>query len=186
MATGNGNEASAGGQAATPLTGPASWQLDPSASAVTLSHKTIWGLVTVRGEFTDLSGSAEILADGSAHGRLEIGAASLDTKHGKRDEHLRSGDFFNVNEHPKIVVDVTKAASRDGDSVQADGTLTVAGQTRPLSVTAKITERADDAITLTADGQFDRADFGMTWNQLGMIKGAAQVSVVARFVKPTA
>ena len=153
---------------------------------MTLSHKTIWGLATVRGQFTDLSGSAEILADGSAHGRIEIGAASLDTKHAKRDKHLRSGDFFNVTVHPKIVVDITKAASRDSDSVQADGTLTVAGQTRPLSVTAKITETADDAITLTADGQFDRADFGMTWNRLGMIKGAAQVSVVARFVKPTA
>jgi polyisoprenoid-binding protein YceI len=186
MTTAPGSKAGVTDQAATPLTEPAKWQLDSSTSAVTISHKTIWGLVTVRGEFTDLSGSAEILANGSANGRLEIGAASVDTKHRKRDEHLRSGDFFNVAAHPKIVVDITTAASSDDDSVQASGTLTVAGQTRPLALTAKITESGDEAITLTADTQFDRADFGMTWNQLGMIKGNAQVSVVARFVKPTA
>ena len=98
--------------AATPLTGPASWQLDPSASAVTLSHKTIWGLVTVRGEFSDLSGSAEILADGSAHGRWRSAPPRSNTKNGKRDEHLRSGDFFNAAVHPKIVVDITQAASQ--------------------------------------------------------------------------
>jgi polyisoprenoid-binding protein YceI len=186
MTTGPGAEASAADQAPNPPTGQASWQLDPSTSAVTFSHKSIWGLVTVRGEFADLSGSAEILADGSAHGRIEIGAASVDTKHRKRDEHLRSADFFNVAAHPKIVVDVTKAARSDGDGVRASGTLTAAGQTRPLALTARITEAADEAITLTADTEFARADFGMTWNLLGMITGVARISVVARFVKQAA
>jgi polyisoprenoid-binding protein YceI len=185
MTTGNGSEAAASGPA-TALAGPASWQLDPSTSAVTFTHKTIWGLVTVRGEFSDLSGSAEILPDGSANGRLEIGAASVNTKHRKRDEHLRSADFFDVAAHPTIVVDVTQAASSDGSSVQASGTLTVAGRTRPLTVTARITEASDQGISLTADIEIDRADFGMTWNQLGMVKGAAQLHVVARFVKPAA
>jgi polyisoprenoid-binding protein YceI len=184
MTTASSSDASAAGQGAAPLAGSASWQLDPSGSTVTISHKTIWGLVMVRGEFTDLSGSAEILPDGSAHGRLEIGAESLSTKHGKRDAHLRSADFFNIAEHPQIVVDVTEATRRDGDSVAANGTLTVAGQTKPLTLTATVTEATDQAITLKADTQIDRADFGMSWNQLGMIKGVAQVSVVARFVRP--
>jgi polyisoprenoid-binding protein YceI len=187
MTTANGNEPSpAGGATATALAGPASWQLDPGTSIVTISHKTMWGLVTVRGGFSDLGGTAEILADGSAHGRLEIGAASLNTKNRKRDEHLRSGDFFNAAAHPKIVVDVTQAATSDGSNVQASGTLTVAGQTRPLTLTARITEASDLSVTLTADTQIDRADFGMTWNQVGMVKGVAQVHVVARFVKPAA
>jgi polyisoprenoid-binding protein YceI len=185
MTTASDNDTGVAGQGAAPRAGAAtSWQLDPSGSTVTISHKTIWGLVTVRGEFTDLSGSAEILPDGSAHGRLEIGAESLSTKHGKRDEHLRSADFFNVAEHPQIVVDVTEATRRDGDSVAANGTMSVAGQTKPLTLTATVTEATDEAITLKADTQIDRADFGMSWNQLGMIKGTAQVSVVARFVRP--
>ncbi len=184
MTTASGSETSGTGQASAPAASPASWQLDPSGSTVTISHKSIWGLVTVRGEFSDLKGSAEILPDGSARGRLEIGAGSLDTKHAKRDKHLRSADFFNVDKHPQIIVDITTATRRDGDNVAASGTLTVAGQTKPLTLTPAITEATDQAITLTADAQIDRADFGMTWNQLGMVKGLAQVSVVARFVKP--
>ena len=62
----------------------------------------------------------------------------------------------------------------------------MAGQSKPLTLTARITEATGEAITLTADAEIDRADFGMTWNQLGMIKGTAQVNVVARFVKPAA
>ena len=161
------------------LAGPASFQLDPGASSVSISHKTIWGLVTVRGQFQQLRGTAEIGADGSAHGRLEIGAASLDTKNRKRDEHLRSADFFNAAEHPHIVAEVSAASA----SVAAEGTLTVAGKTLPLALTADLAEATDQGLTLRAETQIERADFGLKWNQLGMIKGAAQVSVVARFVK---
>jgi polyisoprenoid-binding protein YceI len=185
MTTPSGNDVGAAGQTTrTALAGPTSLQLDAGASAVTFGHKTMWGLVTVRGEFTDLSGNAEILADGSAHGRLEIGAMSVNTKNRKRDQHLRSADFFHVGAHPTIVVDVTRAASTDGAEVRASGTLTVAGRTRPVSLTAIIAEATDQGITLTAETEIDRADFGMRWNQFGMLKGPAHVSVVARFVKP--
>jgi polyisoprenoid-binding protein YceI len=183
MTTANGNQST---EAATAYAGPASFQLDPAASAVSITHKTIWGLVTVRGSFTKLSGSAEILTDGSGRGRLEIDAASIDTKNAKRDEHLRSKDFFNVGEHPQIVVDLPQAARQGADGVTTTGTLTVAGQTRPLTLTARVTEATGQAITLTADADVDRTNFGMGWNQLGMIKGNAHVSVVARFVKAPA
>jgi polyisoprenoid-binding protein YceI len=175
----------AGNQAATAYAGPASFQLDPAASTVSISHKSLWGLGTVRGSFTKLSGSAEILADGSGRGRLEIDAASIDTKNAKRDQHLRSKDFFHADEHPQLVVDVTQAARQGAGTgdVVATGTLTVAGKSRPLTLTALITHAADDAITLTAEADVDRADFGMRWNQLGMITGKAHASVVARFVK---
>ena len=56
----------------------------------------MWGLVTVRGGFGELAGSAEIVPGGAARGRLEIGAASLNTKNAKRDRHLASADFFNA------------------------------------------------------------------------------------------
>ncbi len=170
----------------TALAGPASYQLDPATSIVTFSNKTFWGLVSVRGGFSDLSGTAEILADGSAHGQLQIGTASLNTKNRKRDQHLRSADFFHTAAHPTIIVAVTQAATSDGSTVHASGTLTVAGRTRPLTLTAKIAEASDESIALTADTQIDRADFEMTWNQLGMLKGTAEVHVVARFVKAAA
>jgi polyisoprenoid-binding protein YceI len=173
-------------QAATSYPGPASFQLDPAASAVSIAHKTFWGMGTVRGSFTRLSGSAEILPDGSGRGRLEIDAASIDTKNGKRDEHLRSKDFFNAGEHPQIVVELPQAARQGADGVATSGTLTVAGQARQLTLSARVTEATGEAITLAADAEIDRADFGMRWNQLGMIKGKAHVSVIARFVKTAA
>jgi len=167
----------------TPVARPGSFRLDPAASSVSISHKTIWGLVTVRGTFSGLSGTAEIRADGSGRGRLEIDAASIDTKHGKRDEHLRSADFFSTKSHPEIVADITTATRQGQENVSAAGTLTVAGQTRPLTLTASVTEDGGDALVLTADTEFDRTDFGMNWNRLGTIKGAARVHVVARFVR---
>jgi polyisoprenoid-binding protein YceI len=186
MTTPNGNEAAPAGQTATAHPEPGSFQLDPARSAVSITHKTIWGLVTVRGSFAKVSGSAEILPDSSGRGRLEIDASSLDTKNAKRDEHLRSKDFFNAADHAQIIVDLTEAARHGTDTVTATGTLTAAGQTRPLSLTAHLSDITAEAVTLTADTEINRADFGMTWNQLGMLKGNAHVSVTARFVRQPA
>jgi polyisoprenoid-binding protein YceI len=143
----------------------------------------MWGLVTVRGAFGELAGSAEILAGGAGRGRLEIGAASLNTKNAKRDKHLASADFFNAADHPSIVADLA-SATRTGDRVAVQGTLTVAGVTRPLSFTATLVDVTPAAFTLQAEGVVvDRADFGSTWNQLGMLRGPSTVDVVARFTR---
>ena len=168
---------------AGPLAGPASWRLDPAGSSVTFQHKTIWGLTTVRGSFSGLSGTGEIAADGSGHGQLVIDAASLDTKHGTRDKHLRSADVFNADAHPQIVIDIEAATRAGTGSADVTGSLTAAGITRPLRLTAAVTEASDQFLTLTASGEFDRAEFGMTWNRLGMLRGHASVTVVARFAR---
>jgi polyisoprenoid-binding protein YceI len=169
----------------TALAGPSRWTLDPARSSVTLRHKTMWGLVTVRGAFGDLAGQAEIGADGSARGRLEIGAASLDTGNAKRDKHLRSADFFNADEHPHIVAALQRAdlTGGTGDPVTVTGELTAAGITRPLTFTASLAEVTDAAVTVRAEAEIDRAQFGMTWNQLGMLRGPATISVLARFTR---
>ena len=66
-------------------------------------------------------------------------------------------------------------------AVSAD--LEAAGTSRPLSLTAKVSEASPDSATLTGSVDADRADFGMTWNQMGMVKGSATVSVTARFTR---
>src|ERR1039457_2910828 len=163
------------------VAGPSTWSLDAAHSSVALRHKTMWG----RGTFADLSGTGEILPDGSAHGRLEIGAASLSTNNAKRDKHLQSADFFNAQAHPRIVAELRRA-TRAGGIVTVSGDLTVAGVTRPLDFTATVTEATLDAITLRAETEVDRANFGLTWNQMGMLKGPATVSVVTRFTRSAA
>lgn len=169
----------------TALAGPSRWTLDAARSSVTLRHKTMWGLVTVRGAFGDLAGQAEIGADGSARAQLEIGAASLDTGNAKRDKHLRSADFFNADEHPHIVAVLQRAdlAGRPGDQVTVTGQLTAGGVTRPLTFTATLDEVTEAAVTVRAEAEIDRAQFGMTWNQLGMLRGPATISVLARFTR---
>ena len=165
------------------LAGPSTWTLDPSRSSAALRSKSMWGLVTVRGAFSELAGNAEILPGGAARGRLEIGAASLNTKNARRDRHLASADFFNAAEHPSIVADLA-SATRTGDRVAIQGTLTVAGETRPLSFNATLAEVTPSAFTLRAEGVVvDRAEFGLTWNQMGMVAGPATVDVVARFTR---
>jgi polyisoprenoid-binding protein YceI len=72
------------------------WVFDPSASTVEFVGKSFWGAMPVRGTFGTVSGSGTVGADGAISGLLVIDAASLDTKMSKRDEHLRSADFFNV------------------------------------------------------------------------------------------
>jgi polyisoprenoid-binding protein YceI len=187
MTTADGQSQATGAPAGdTPesvLAGPSTWSLDPAGSSVSLHSKTMWGLATVRGAFGELAGSAEILPGGAARGRLEIGAASLNTKNAKRDRHLASADFFNAAEHPSIVADLA-SATRTGDRVAVQGTLTVAGVTRPLSFTATLADVTAAAFALRAEGVVvDRADFGSTWNQLGMLTGASTVDVEARFIR---
>jgi polyisoprenoid-binding protein YceI len=170
------------------LTGPSRWTLDAARSSVTLRHKTMWGLATVRGTFGDLAGQAEIGADGTARGQLEIGAASLDTGNAKRDKHLRSADFFEADEHPHIVAvlqraDLAGGTGGPGDQVTVTGQLTAAGVTRPLTFTATLAEVTEPAVTVRAEAEIDRAQFGMTWNQLGMLRGPATISVLARFTR---
>lgn len=187
MTTADGQSQATGAPAGdtpdTVLAGPSTWSLDPARSSVSLHSKTMWGLATVRGAFGKLAGSAEILPGGAARGRLEIGADSLNTKNAKRDRHLASADFFNAAEHQSIVADLA-SATRTGDRVAVQGTLTVAGVTRPLSFTATLADVTAAAFTLRAEGVVvDRADFGLTWNQLGMLTGASTVDVEARFIR---
>lgn len=174
---------------AAPTGSPTSWQLDPHGSSVTFTHKHTWGLHTVQGRFTRVTGSGEILADGSGRGRLAIDASSLDTKNSQRDTHLRSKAFFNTDEHPQIIVDITTATRKGGagaadaaEAAEATGSLTVAGITRPVTVRAQLVEATGEAVTLTAETDISRADFGMTWNFAGIVRGPAHVRVVARFV----
>lgn len=159
------------------------WQLDPTASTVGLRHKTLWGLVTVKGTFTGVGGTGEVRPDGSATGTVTLDAASLDTKSTKRDVHLRSADFFDTDRHPEITFAVRGADRLEGDTVRVTGQLTVRGVSRPLSLTARLTGVSAGALTLETEFSVDRGQFGMGWNQLGMIRGLTTVTAALRFTR---
>ncbi|PAZ14833.1 hypothetical protein CLM62_18010 [Streptomyces sp. SA15] len=162
------------------------WQLDRTASTVALRHKTMWNLVTVKGTFATFAGQGEVRPDGSAVGTLTLDAASLDTKNAKRDTHLRGADFFDADNHPEITFAVRSAELRGSDAVHVIGQLTVRGISRPLSFTAGLRDTSADALTLDAEFSVDREQFGMGWNQLGMIRGLTTVTAALRFTRTAA
>ncbi|MEU0970681.1 YceI family protein [Streptomyces sp. NPDC005917] len=162
------------------------WQLDPAASAVAVRHKTMWGLVTVKGTFTGVSGRGEVAADGTATGTLAIDAASLDTKNKKRDDHLRSADFFDADHHPEITFAVRGAERPTGDVVHVDGQLTVRGISRPQQITAQLVSADADGLTLQVEFTVVREDFGVTFNQMRMMGGPTTVAATLRFTRAAA
>ncbi|MFF7187136.1 YceI family protein [Streptomyces sp. NPDC008222] len=162
------------------------WQLDPTASTVALRHRTMWGLVTVKGTFTTLSGRGEVKPDGTAEGVITLDAASLDTKHTKRDRHLRSADFFDTDRHPEITFVVRGAEAGSDGTAPIIGQLTVRGVSRPQDLTARIVRADAEAVTLEAEFTVDREQFGMGWNQLGMMRGLTIVNATLRLTRSAA
>jgi polyisoprenoid-binding protein YceI len=149
------------------------YTLDGAQSSVSFRHKTFWGLGTVRGTFSSVSGTGEVSADGSGSGTVVVGAATLDTKNPKRDTHLRSKDFFEAESFPDITFTATRITPTGEGAAQVDGELTVRGTSRKLAFPVRV--ETQDTVDV------DRADFGMTWNQLGMIKGPATIELQLRF-----
>jgi polyisoprenoid-binding protein YceI len=162
------------------------WVLDPRASRVEFSVKHFWGAVTVRGWFERLEGEGVVGPDGKISGQLVMDAASLNTKNNRRDQHLRSGDFFDVQNHPHVVVTVSRAELTDGARLAVEGELETAGVREPLSFTAEIVDASADAVTLQAGLSIDRSRFGMTWSPLRMASMQAAGSVTARFTRASA
>ena len=103
----------------------AAWILDRDRSTVAVRNKTFWGAVTVKGTFSDIEGSGEITAANTIAGQLRVGAASVSTGIGKRDDHLRSADFFEVENHPVIAIEVHGATVTGADTLDLDATITV-------------------------------------------------------------
>jgi len=160
---------------AQPAPGP--FTLDPARSTVRFKHKTMWGLASVNGTFGTVRGSGAVAADGTASGTLVVEAASLDTKHTKRDTHLRSKDFFETDAFPEITFDATQIRPGADGSVQVEGELTVRGTSQKLTFPARYETRGANSVALLGELGVDRAKFGMGWNQLGMIKGEAKIEL---------
>lgn len=160
---------------------PGRYTLDRTGNSVAFRHKTFWGLATVRGSFGSVEGSGELAADGTGSGSLTVAVASLDTKNQKRDTHLRSKDFFDAEAHPEVVFTAARITPSGEDAAQVEGEISVRGTSRALSFPARLETQSADSVVLSASVEIDRGEFGMTWNQLGMLKGSATMDIRLRF-----
>jgi polyisoprenoid-binding protein YceI len=158
------------------------WTLDPVATTVQLRTKAMWGLAKVKATFKAIEGHGIVGEDGSLSGTLLIDARSVDTKTKKRDDHLRSGDFFEVERYPTFTYTVTGASAAAGGKIKVSGTFTVRDQTRPLEVLATVAKSGPDRVTVTAEAEMDRSQWGLTWSKMGAGLHN-QLTVVAPFTR---
>jgi polyisoprenoid-binding protein YceI len=105
----------------------------------------------------------------------------VDTKKKKRDDHLRTADFFEVNAHPTITFSLADAHPKGAGKVELAETLTIRGTTRPVTVLADVSS-TDDSATVSAEFDIDRSEWGLTWAKMGAaLKN--HVVINARFTK---
>jgi len=123
----------------------------------------------VRGRFTKVDGkivTAENPLDSSVTASIDL--ASIETGNEQRDTHLRSSDFFSVDEHPTMTYRST-GLRRDGDDHVLDGELSVRGVTKDVPLTLEVNGFGPDAyggtrVGFSATGEINRKDFGVNWN----------------------
>lgn len=150
------------------------WNLDATHSQVEFAVKHMM-FTTVRGRFAEVEGTVVLDESNPSASSVEvtIDAASIDTRVSDRDAHLRSGDFFDVENHPKLTFRsrrVEGSIGKEGDAFKVVGDLTIRGVTREVVLDARFEGTGTDPWGNTRSGfsastAVDRRDFGLTWNQ---------------------
>jgi len=144
------------------------WTIDPVHSEVGFWVRHMM-VSKVRGKFGKFSGELVTTDDlGGSAVKAEIDLSSIDTGNEQRDGHLRSMDFFDVENHPLMTYQST-GLRQDGDDYVLDGELTLKGVTRSVPLALTVNGFGPDAYGgtragFTATGEINRQDFGVTWN----------------------
>lgn len=149
----------------------AKWKVDTVHSEVGFSVRHMM-ISTVKGQFTEFDGNFELdpqdLTDASIDFTIE--ANSIDTGMSGRDDHLRSDDFFDVENHPKLTFTATKIKQTSKDKYDMTGDFTIRGTTKPITFEvefeglAKDPMSGEEAAGFTAKTKINRKEFGLTWN----------------------
>jgi polyisoprenoid-binding protein YceI len=153
------------------------WQIEPTGTRVGFMSRGMWGLAAVKGTFSDVTGTLEVEDDGAAHGTLEIAATSLDTGNARRDEHLRSADFFDVEHHPTVTFSLRSVAGG-----QLHGVLSIVGTDLALDAPLTVKLVSPEHLTLSTATTVDRAAAGVGWSKFGMIQGQAKLDAEVKLV----
>lgn len=150
------------------LTG--TWTLDDTHTR--LGFVTRHAMITkVRGSFNDFTGTVTVPAEGiqSANAEVTINASSIDTRNADRDGHLKSNDFFDMENFPQITFTSTKIEGNGSGGVDVTGDLTIKGTTKSITIPFEYEGTATDPFGNQRAGfegttTLKRSDFGLTWN----------------------
>lgn len=162
-------------------TGTTTYAIDASHSQVGFSVKHMM-FSTVRGSFRGVEGKIVVDAGNPANSTVDvtIDASTVTTGDVKRDEHLRSADFFDVAVFPTLTFKSNSVDMRSDDEFTLSGELTMHGVTHPVTIKAEQTGAGTnpwgmDVIGFEGSAKVNRRDFGLNWNA-ALEKGGVLVS----------
>jgi polyisoprenoid-binding protein YceI len=182
------------------MDGTTIWQLDPAHTTVEFAVKHMM-FTTVRGRFKTFTGSVHINERNPDQSRVEvtIDAASIDTGVPDRDAHLRSADFLDVENHPRIVFRSTRvdgAYKKEGDRFRVAGELEIRGKSMPVTLDATFEGLGMDPwgkqrAGFAARTEIDRREWGLRWNQAletggVLVANSVKIEIEAQAVKQDA
>ena len=147
------------------------WVIDPdhSVAAFSIRHMTV---AFVHGQMNDVSGIIHFDPDivDSMDIEFEIGASSILTGIGKRNDHLKSADFFDLENFPKISFKSNKVTKAGLNKYAVSGDLAIHGVTKAITLDVEFvgpvkSPFGETTIGLTGKTVLNREDFGMSWNE---------------------
>ena len=154
------------------------WRLDPLRSSVEFRVGHFWGLATVSGSFDEYGGQLDLSAAPAIE--LTLDAASVQTGNRKRDQHLRSPDFFDAGNYPRVRF-LSDAVELHGDTLKVRGSLSARDRSIPLELDAQL-RQIDGELEIEAITTAQHRELGMTWSPLGMIPPRSQLLVKAHLI----
>ncbi|MFJ6659361.1 YceI family protein [Streptomyces sp. NPDC091377] len=146
------------------------YTIDPAHTSIgfTARHAMV---TNVKGKFLDFTGSLHL--DGSDPAKstasIDVRMDSVDTGNADRDGHLKSADFFKIDEFPTMTFRSTKAESLGGDDYRVTGDLSVLGVTKPITIDLEFNGAAKDPfgnerVGFEGKTEIKRSEWGLTWN----------------------
>ena len=154
-----------------PKTTTTTWNLDPVHSVAEFKVKHMM-ISNVKGQFTGISGILTLDEYDVEGSRVEatIDASTINTREAQRDAHLKSADFFDVEQFPRLSFRSTQVKWTGDDELAVTGDLTIHGVTRQVTFQVEGPTAAgkdpwgNTRIGLSAATKINRRDFGLTWN----------------------
>lgn len=147
------------------------WDVDTAHAQANFTVKHMM-VTNVTGNLGDVKGTVDLDDKDVTKSKVEvtIDVAGLNTKMAKRDEHLRSPDFFDAAKFPTITFKSTKI-EKDGEKLKVTGDLTMKGVTKPVTLEAELSKEVENPFSkaptraVSATGSLDREQWGLTWNK---------------------
>lgn len=149
----------------------ATWNVDTAHSTVGFSVRHMM-ISNVKGTFNEFQGNIKADPEDLTGASIDftIDANSIDTRKADRDNHLRSADFFDVENYPKLSFKATKIEKTSKDTYDLTGDFTIRDTTKPVTFNVKYEGMAkdpmsgDEAAGFTGKTTINRKEFGLTWN----------------------